>query len=49
MNTYLVQYTEGDGWIPFLIKADTIYDAEAWVKFHVQRVGIAISLLSWDD
>lgn len=45
MNTYLVQYTDGNGWIPFWVKSDSIYEVEAWVKTHVQRTGIAITNL----
>lgn len=45
MNTYLVQYSDEGAWIPFSIKAPSIYDVEDWFKANIQERGVSISYI----
>ena len=52
MNTYFVQYGDGEGnWIPFMIKARSIYDGMAWTnKCGIDTThGCCISLHELDE
>jgi hypothetical protein len=43
MNKYLIQYSSNGLWVPLMIKASSIYEAEAWAKANIQERGLCIS------
>ncbi len=46
MNRYLVQYSAGGSWVPFVVESNSIYEVESWVKANIVERGICISLVS---
>lgn len=44
MNRYLVQYSD-NGWVPFVIKSCTMYEALEWVHANIQKTGVCITNL----
>ena len=45
MNRYLVQYSTSDGWVPFIVESDSIYEVETWVKANIAESGTCITNL----
>ena len=44
MNTYLIQYSTPEGFVPASMKADNVYDALAWTKENIQPTGVCVTL-----
>jgi hypothetical protein len=43
MNLYYVQYKDAGAWVPLMILAPSIYEAEEWAREQLPSGGLCIS------